>query len=509
MSIVANKPEPLIYEMSNPGAVGYSLPEFDVPCTDMPAKHLLREELNLPEVGEVDVVRHFTRLSQKNYCVDLGIYPLGSCTMKYNPKLNEEAIRLFGFSQLHPMQPVETAQGAMQLMYELQEDLGEISGLPGVTLQPAAGAQGELVGILIIRAYHIARGDTARSEVLIPDSAHGTNPATSAMAGYQVVQVKSDARGNMDLDDLRAKVSNKTAGIMFTNPNTLGLFEEHVREVNQIIHDVGGLVYGDGANLNAIVGIARPGDLGFDVIHSNLHKTFSVPHGGGGPGSGPVMVRADLAQFLPSPVVDKSSPRQDGVGGDTYVFKTPEHSIGRIKSFWGNFLALVRAYTYIRSFGKEHLKEIAEDSVLNANYLLALIRDVYDPQVPERICKHEFVLNGTRFKKEYGVSTLDVAKRIIDFGYYPPTIYFPLIVPECLMIEPTETQSKASLDEFAAALRQIAEEARTNPQLLHDAPHDTPVTRLDDVKAAREPILRYKHREPQAAMHEPAKVPTA
>lgn len=483
MSIVANKPEPLLYEMSNPGAIGYSLPECDVPPTALP-NHLLRDELPLPEVAEVDVVRHFTRLSQKNYCVDLGIYPLGSCTMKYNPKINEEAIRLFGMSQVHPMQTPETAQGALQLMYELQNYLGEISGLPGVTLQPAAGAQGELVGILVIRAYHLARGDSARNEVLIPDSAHGTNPATSAMAGYKVVQVKSDARGNMDLDDLRAKVSDKTAAIMFTNPNTLGLFEEHVRQVNQIIHDAGGLVYGDGANLNAIIGIARPGDLGFDVMHTNLHKTFSIPHGGGGPGSGPVMVRADLAQFLPCPLVAQEN--------DAYVFVTPERSIGRIKSFWGNFLALVRAYAYIRSYGKEYLKEIAEVSVLNANYLLALIRETYDLQIPERLCKHEFVLNGTRFKKDFGVSTLDVAKRIIDYGYYPPTIYFPLIVPECLMIEPTETQSKASLDEFADALLKIAEEARTNPQLLHDAPHDTPVTRMDDVKAAREPILRYR-----------------
>ncbi len=500
MSIVANKPEPLLYEMSNPGTVGYSLPDCDVPTTALP-NHLMRSDLHLPEVGEVDVVRHFTRLSQKNYCVDLGIYPLGSCTMKYNPKINEEAIRLLGMSAAHPMQPAETAQGAMQLMYELQNYLGEISGLPDVTLQPAAGAQGELVGILVIRAYHLLRGDTARTEVLIPDSAHGTNPATSAMAGYQVVEVKSDARGNMDLNDLRRKVSNKTAGIMFTNPNTLGLFEENVREVNQIVHDAGGLVYGDGANLNAIVGIARPGDLGFDVIHSNLHKTFSVPHGGGGPGSGPVMVRADLAQFLPSPIVVKDR--------NTYIFQTPEHSIGRIKSFWGNFLALVRAYTYIRTYGKEHLKEIAEVSVLNANYLLALIRHAYDPQIPERVCKHEFVLNGTRFKKDYGVNTLDVAKRIIDYGFYPPTIYFPLIVPECLMIEPTETQSKASLDEFANALLKIAQEARTNPQLLHDAPHDTPVTRLDDVKAAREPVLHFNHPDPKAAMREPTKVPTA
>lgn len=500
MSIVANKPEPLLYEMSNPGTVGYSLPECDVPLTELP-KALLRDDLHLPEVGEVDVVRHLTRLSQKNYCVDLGIYPLGSCTMKYNPKVNEEAIRLDGFAQAHPMQTPETAQGAMQLMYELQDYLGEISGLPDVTLQPAAGAQGELVGVLVIRAYHLARGDTDRTQILIPDSAHGTNPATSAMAGYQVVEVRSDARGNMDLDDLRSKVSSKTAGIMFTNPNTLGLFEENVRLVNQIVHEVGGLVYGDGANLNAIVGIARPGDLGFDVMHSNLHKTFSVPHGGGGPGAGPVMVRSALAQFLPSPVIAKE--------GDRYVFKTPEHSIGRIKSFWGNFLALVRAYTYIRTYGKEHLKEIAEVAVLNANYLLALIRHAYDPQIPDRLSKHEFVLNGTRFKKEYGVNTLDVAKRIIDYGFYPPTIYFPLIVPECLMIEPTETQSKASLDEFARALLQIAEEARTNPQLLHDAPHDTPVSRLDDVRAAREPILHYAHPDPTAHMREPKHVPTA
>lgn len=500
MTLVANKPEPLLYEMSNPGAVGYSLPACDVPVTELP-KALMREDLHLPEMGEVDVVRHFTRLSQKNYCVDLGIYPLGSCTMKYNPKVNEEAIRLDGFSQVHPMQTPETAQGAMQLMYELQQYLGEISGLRDVTLQPAAGAQGELVGVLVIRAYHMARGDTERTQMLIPDSAHGTNPATSAMAGYQVVEVKSDARGNMDLDDLRSKVSNKTAGIMFTNPNTLGLFEEHVRTVNQIIHDAGGLVYGDGANLNAIVGVARPGDLGFDVMHSNLHKTFSVPHGGGGPGAGPVMVRHDLAQFLPSPVIARE--------GDMYVFKMPEHSIGRIKSFWGNFLALVRAYTYIRTYGREHLKEIAEVAVLNANYLLALIRHAYDPQIPDRISKHEFVLNGTRFKKEYGVNTLDVAKRIIDYGFYPPTIYFPLIVPECLMIEPTETQSRASLDEFADALLKIAEEARTNPQLLHDAPHDTPVSRLDDVRAAREPILHYKHPDPGAHMREPEHVPTA
>ncbi len=499
MSIVANKLEPILYEMSTPGAIGVSLPDSDVPETPLP-QHLMRKDLPLPEISEVDVVRHFTRLSQKNYCVDLGIYPLGSCTMKYNPKMNEEAIKLPGFSQIHPYQDAETVQGALQLMYELQNYLGEISGLPGVTLQPAAGAQGELTGILVIRAYHLARGDTARNEVLVPDSAHGTNPATSTMGGFKVVEVKSDRRGNVDLDNLRAKVNEKTVGLMLTNPNTLGLFEERVQQVCQIVHDVGGLVYGDGANLNAIVGLVRASDLGFDVVHTNLHKTFSVPHGGGGPGAGPVMVRENLAQFLPGPIVVKH--------GNEYSFHMPQHSIGRVKSFWGNFLALVRAYTYIRSYGREHLREIAENAVINANYLLARLRGAYEPAFPDRKCKHEFVLDGTRFAKQYGVRTLDVAKRIIDMGFYPPTIYFPLIVPECLMIEPTETQSKASLDEFADALLQIAEEARTDPDLLHSAPHNTPVSRLDETRAARDPILRYKTREPLAAMRDPEIIPT-
>lgn len=500
MSIVSNLPEPVLYEMTTPGAVGYSLPASDVPETPLPEK-LRRRELPLPEVAEVDIVRHYTRLSQKNYCVDLGIYPLGSCTMKYNPKMNEEAIKLFGFSQIHPLQDELTVQGALQLMYELQNYLAEISGLQAVSLQPAAGAQGELTGILVIRAYHLLRGDKARNEVLVPDSAHGTNPATSAMAGYKVVEVKSDVRGNVALDDLKAKVSDKTVGLMLTNPNTLGLFEEHVQEVCRIVHEAGGLVYGDGANLNAIVGLVRPSDLGFDVIHANLHKTFSVPHGGGGPGAGPVMARADLAQFLPGPIVVKS--------GEEYRFEMPEHTIGRVKSFWGNFLALVRAYAYIRSYGREHISEIAENAVINANYLLARLRGAFDPAFPDRACKHEFVLDGSRLAKEQGVRTLDVAKRIIDYGFYPPTIYFPLIVPECLMIEPTETQSRASLDEFADALLSIAEEARTNPDLLHDAPHHTPVSRLDETRAARDPILRYKHHEHQAAMSEPAVEPTA
>ncbi len=500
MSVVANKPEPILYEMSRPGGIGFSLPESDVPETPLP-EHLLRKDLPLPEVSEVTVVEHFTRLSQKNYCVDLGMYPLGSCTMKYNPKMNEEAIKLPGFSIVHPLQDEESVQGALQLMYELQSYLAEITGLAATTLQPAAGAQGELTGMLVIRAYHLARGDTGRTQVIVPDSAHGTNPATSTMGGFKVVEVKSDKRGNVDLEDLRRKVGAKTVGMMLTNPNTLGLFEENVKEVSQIVHNAGGLVYGDGANLNALVGLVKPGDLGFDVLHSNLHKTFSVPHGGGGPGSGPVMVRADLAQFLPGPIVIKKD--------DRYAFEMPQHSIGRVKSFHGNFLALVRAYAYIRSFGRDHLHEIAENAVLNANYLLARVRGTYDPAYPDRPCKHEFVLDGTRFVKQYGVRTLDVAKRIIDYGFYPPTIYFPLIVPECLMIEPTETQSRASLDEYANTLLQIAQEARSNPDLLHAAPHNAPVTRLDDVRAAREPILRYKHREPQAAMQEPQPEPTA
>ena len=483
MTIVANKPEPLIYELSSAGRTGAEMPTCDVPATPLP-NNLMRGDLKLPEVAEVDVVRHFTRLSQKNYCVDLGIYPLGSCTMKYNPKINEEAVKLPGMYALHPYQSADDTQGALQLLYELQEMMGEICGLPGVTLQPAAGAQGELTGILVIRAYHQARKDKKRNKVLVPDSAHGTNPATSSMTGFTVVQIKSDARGNVDLEDLHKHADSETVGLMLTNPNTLGLFEENIREVCQIVHDAGGLVYGDGANLNAIVGIARPGDLGIDVLHSNLHKTFSVPHGGGGPGACAVMVRKDLAQFLPGPNVVKK--------GKCYELAMPKKSIGRVKSFYGNFLALVRAYVYIRSYGKEHLAEIAENAVINANYLLARLKSVYSAPFGNRPCKHEFVLTGTPFVEKYGVHTLDIAKRIQDYGFYPPTIYFPLTVPECIMIEPTETESKRNLDEFADALLRIAEEAATNPQLVKDAPHDAPITRLDDVKAAREPILCYQ-----------------
>jgi glycine dehydrogenase subunit 2 len=444
---------------------------------------MLRSDLPLPEVSEVELVRHFTRLSQMNHAVDTGFYPLGSCTMKYNPKVNDEAVRLPGFMHIHPYQDEMTVQGALGLMYDMQQYMGEIAGLPGVTLQPAAGAHGEFTGMLIIRAYHLSRGDTKRKKVIIPDSAHGTNPATSAMGGYEVVEVKSDARGNVDLAALRSLADDTTVGIMLTNPNTLGLFDENVREVCDIIHACGGLVYGDGANLNAIMGIVRPGDLGFDVMHINLHKTFSVPHGGGGPGSGPVCVSKSLVDFLPGPIVATT---EDSL----YTWLQPARSIGRVKSFYGQFAAIVRAYVYIRMLGAEGVRQAAENAVLNANYIMAHLKDVYDLPY-DRTCKHEFVLSGSR-QLQYGVRTLDMAKRLMDFGIHPPTVYFPLIVPEAIMIEPTETEAKETLDNFIAVMRQIAQEAKDNPEELHSAPHHTPVGRLDEVRAAREPILRWK-----------------
>lgn len=475
-------PEMLIYELGSAGRTAASLPALDVPEAPLP-EAMLRSTLDLPEVTEVEVTRHFTRLSQMNHAVDTGFYPLGSCTMKYNPKVNDRAASMPGFNNLHPYQHELTAQGALILMYEMQQYLGEISGLPAVSLQPAAGAHGEFTGMLVIRAYHLARGDHKRTKVIIPDSAHGTNPATSAMGGYEVVEVKSDAHGNVDLAALRAMADDTTVGIMFTNPNTLGLFDENVREVCNIIHEAGGLVYGDGANLNAIMGIVRPGDLGFDVMHFNLHKTFAVPHGGGGPGSGPVAVSAKLAEFLPAPVVERTA---DGM----YGFATPKQTVGRVKAFYGNFAAVVRAYTYIRMLGAEGLRDAAEVAVLNANYLMVNLKDAFELPY-DRICMHEFVLSGSR-QAEGGVRTLDMAKRLMDYGIHPPTVYFPLIVPEAMMIEPTETESKETLDQFISVMQQIATEAAEDPELLHSAPHKTPVGRLDEVKAAREPVLRWK-----------------
>jgi len=477
--------EPQLCELSVKDRQGVRFPAPDVPRAALP-ENFLRNDLPLPELSEVDVIRHFTRLSQLNYGIDLGFYPLGSCTMKYNPKVNEETCRLPGFAFVHPLQPVETVQGSLAIMYTLQEWLKEIGGFAGITLQPAAGAHGELTGVMIIRAYHRWRADTKRDKILIPDSAHGTNPATSAMIGMRAVEIKSDARGNIDLDMLRAECDQTLAGIMFTNPNTLGLFDEHVKEVIQIVHQAGGLVYGDGANLNALLGIARPGDLGFDVMHYNLHKTFSTPHGGGGPGSGPVGVAAHLVDFLPAPVVgiieegDEETPPLFG-----YI--APSKSIGRVKAFNGHFGMFVRAYTYILMHGADGLRKISEYAVLNANYLLARLKDTY--HLPyDRTCMHEFVLEG-RWDEAPEIHALDIAKRLMDYKFHPPTNYFPLIVHEALMIEPTETESLQTLDAFADALIKIAQEAHENPELLKTAPHDTPVGRLDEIKAAKELVL--------------------
>ncbi len=477
--------EPTIFELSAPERIGVRYPEPDVPVFDLPDQ-FIRKNLPLPELSELDVIRHFTHLSQMNFSIDSSIYPLGSCTMKYNPKINEEAARLPGFSAVHPMQPVETVQGSLALMFQLQDWLKEISGFAGVSLQPAAGAQGELVGVMIIRAYHHDRGDLQRTKMLIPDSAHGTNPASSAMSGFEVVVVPTDSRGNVNIEELKALCSDQIAGIMLTNPNTLGLFDQNVLEVIDLIHQCGGLVYGDGANMNALLGICRPGDLGFDVMHFNLHKTFSTPHGGGGPGSGPVGVAPQLVDFLPGPIITIQEEGNDELP-PLYGPEMPKKSIGRVKSFYGQFGMMVRAFTYISMHGAEGLRQIAEHAVLNANYMLARLRDHY--HVPfDRICMHEFVMEGV-WRDAPEIHALDISKRLMDYNFHPPTNYFPLIVHEALMIEPTETESKQTLDAFVDALITIANEAHTTPELLHAAPHNTPVGRLDEVKAARELVL--------------------
>jgi len=477
--------ESLMCELSSVGRTGLRFPKSDVPESALP-KGFKRDNLAWPEMSEVDVVRHFTRLSQYNYAIDKGMYPLGSCTMKYNPKINEAVSRLPGFSMIHPLQPIETVQGALMLMYNLQEMLKEIGGFAGVTLQPAAGAHGELTGILIIRAFHASRGDTMRTKILIPDSAHGTNPATSAMSGLDVVELKSDPKGNVDLEALKAECDDTLAGLMLTNPNTLGLFDEHVKEVTKMVHEAGGLIYGDGANMNALLGIVRPGELGVDILHYNLHKTFSTPHGGGGPGSGPVGVVADLVDFLPAPIVDIVDEGDEDMP-PLYGFVNPEKTIGRVKAFQGHFAIMVRAYTYIRMNGPEGLRRVAEHAVLNANYLMKLLKDVY--HLPyDRICMHEFVLEG-QWDDAPDVHALDIAKRMMDYDLHPPTNYFPLIVHEALMIEPTETESMQTLDNFVEVMKKIAEEAHETPELLKEAPHKTPVGRLDEVKAAKDLVL--------------------
>lgn len=479
----------LIFEKSKPGRVAYSLPPSDVESVDVkrniPA-HLLRDEpADLPEVSELQLVRHYTHLSQRNYGIDSGFYPLGSCTMKYNPKINEDVARLEGFSRIHPYQREETVQGALQLLYELQEDLAEIAGMAKVSLQPAAGAQGEWTGLMMVRAYHEEKGEQ-RTKVLVPDSAHGTNPATASVAGYETVTIPSNELGMVDVDELKKALNEDVAALMLTNPNTLGLFEKDIVQIAELVHEAGGLLYYDGANANAILGKCRPGDMGFDIVHFNLHKTFTTPHGGGGPGAGPVGVTEELVPFLPVPRIEKE--------GETYLLNEDYPlSIGRVKAFYGNFGILVRAYTYIRTMGPEGLRKVSEDAVLHANYLLKQLEPYFDVPYPQ-ICKHEFVISGSRQRK-LGVRTLDIAKRLLDFGYHPPTIYFPLNVKECMMIEPTETESKETLDRFVEVMKQIAREVEENPDIVLTAPHHTVVKRLDEVTAARQPILRYERPE--------------
>ena len=477
----------LIFEETKPGRIGYSLPELDVPevaLTELlPEEFIRTSEAELPEVSELDIMRHYTALSRRNHGVDSGFYPLGSCTMKYNPKINESVARLNGFAHVHPLQDAESVQGSLELMYDLQQSLKEITGMDEVTLQPAAGAHGEWTGLMMIRAYHEANGDFDRVKVIVPDSAHGTNPASATVAGLRTITVKSGPDGLVDLEDLKSVVGKDTAALMLTNPNTLGLFEEQIIEMAEIIHDAGGKLYYDGANLNAVLSKARPGDMGFDVVHLNLHKTFTGPHGGGGPGSGPVGVKKDLIPFLPKPLIVKE---EDGYQLD---YNRPQ-SIGRVKPYYGNFGINVRAYTYIRTMGPDGLKAVTEYAVLNANYMMRRLAEYYDLPY-DKHCKHEFVISGKRQKK-LGVRALDIAKRLLDFGYHPPTIYFPLNVEECMMIEPTETESKETLDGFIDAMIQIAKEAEENPEIVQEAPHTTVISRLDEALAARKPVLKYQ-----------------
>jgi glycine dehydrogenase subunit 2 len=484
----------LIYEKSEAGRRASSLPRPDLPAGHVPEELRRAKPPRLPEVSEPEVVRHFTALADRTFGVDTGFYPLGSCTMKHNPRVNERVVSLPGFRDLHPLQEEDGSQGALELMWRLQEILGEIVGLPGVSLQPAAGSQGELTGLMLMRAYFADRGeDEQRREIVIPDTAHGTNPASVTMAGYELVGVKTDARGNVDLEELREKVGPRTAGLMLTNPSTLGLFDEGIEAVTRIFHEAGALMYYDGANLNAICGISRPGDMGFDIVHFNLHKTFSQPHGGGGPGGGPIAVRERLEPYLPIPAVVRD--------GDRFRLEYDKpKTIGKVRGFYGPFGVFVRSYAYIRSFGPA-LKEMSEVAVLNANYLLARLRDAYDLPF-DRLCMHEFVLSGRSLKRDHGVTTLDVAKRLMDYGFHPPTIYFPLNVPEALMIEPTETEPMERLDDFADAMLAIAREAADDPQLLKEAPHVRPVKRLDEVRATKRPVVRYgfeEHDDPEGA----------
>ena len=471
----------LLFERSRAGRGSDLLPACDVPVVTYDQGLLRAEAPRLPEMAEVDLSRHYTELAKQTHGVNDGFYPLGSCTMKYNPRVNEEAAAQPGFTQLHPLQPVETVQGALEVIHTAETMLCEITGMDSMTFQPAAGAHGEYTGLLLIRKYHQSRGDTARTKIIVPDSAHGTNPASATMAGFKVVSVPSNEQGGVDLGALRKAVGPDTAGLMLTNPNTVGLFDPNILEITQIIHDAGGLCYYDGANLNAIMGHVRPGDMGFDCVHLNLHKTFSTPHGGGGPGSGPVGCKAVLAQFLPSPHVEE----KDG----KFVFAAPEHTMGQVRSFYGNFLVVVKALAYLITLGKEGIPEASAGAVLNANYLMKQLAGAYDMSYDTQ-CMHEFVMTLQGLAHDTGVTAMDVAKRLLDFGMHPPTMYFPLIVHEALMVEPTETESMETLDEAARVFLDILAEAKTDAESLHHAPHDCPIGRPDEVTAARSPILR-------------------
>lgn len=475
----------LIFELSKPGRCGYSLPAnpWEKGTEEIPAALRRSEEANLPEVSELDVVRHYTNLSNMNFGVDTGFYPLGSCTMKYNPKINEEMAAMPGFKTLHPLQPDCTVQGALELYYNLNRSLSAITGMAEFTLNPFAGAQGELTGLMVIRQYHMQRGDLKRTKIIVPDSAHGTNPASAAVCGLEVVEVKSTPQGTIDIESLRPLLDDTIAGIMMTNPNTLGLFETEILEIAKLVHECGGLLYYDGANFNPLLGKVRPGDMGFDVLHLNLHKTFSTPHGGGGPGSGPVGVAAHLAEYLPNPRVTRS---EDGM----FHVTRNDVACGQVSGFMGNFGVLIRAYTYILSLGKQHIRLAGPLATLNANYIKESLKDCYKLPI-DTLCKHEFVFDGL-LDKSTGITTLDVAKRLLDYGFHAPTIYFPLLFHQAIMIEPTETESKETLDGFIEIMRTIAKEAIEYPESLHTAPHTTPVRRLDETTAAKNPILNYK-----------------
>ena len=472
----------LLFEKSREGRGCAILPECDVPVVLPQEKDARKQPLHMPALSEPELSRHYTELAHKTRGVNDGFYPLGSCTMKYNPRVNEQIAALEGFNQIHPLQPQNTVQGCMEVMALAEKYLCEITGMDHMTLQPAAGAHGELTGLLLMKAYHTSKGNTHKTKILVPDSAHGTNPASAAMAGYTVVSIPSGDDGCVDIEKLKEAAGDDIAGLMLTNPNTVGLFDKNIREITQIVHDCGGLCYYDGANLNAVMGIVRPGDMGFDIVHLNLHKTFSTPHGGGGPGAGPVGCKEELAQFLPSVLVEKD--------GDDLHFTKPEHSIGEMKSFYGNFLVVVKALTYILTLGREGIPQASSNAVLNANYMMNQLKDLYTMAYDD-ICMHEFVMSLADLKKDTGISAMDIAKGLLDNNIHPPTMYFPLIVEEALMVEPTETESRETLDEAVAVVRQLHAQAAADPEGLHHAPAKTPVTRLDEVGAARHPHLRY------------------